>query len=514
MSFRWTVMRKAILPTLAVTFCVLACVAGCSGESDDSGGGGPSAGAGGVGGSGGSAGASGGSGGASGGSGGATGGSAGVTTDAGLDATSDAAPDAKAFAHGECGMPGYDWLPAAQVGAVLEDEAHDVATVAEAVLLQAYLANNGLKLERVPTYKTQLHRIRYVTQDRGKSIEATAMVVVPQPSAAKTMPVLLFLHGTTGLNDSCSPSANLDDTSSDNYKASFLLSLFASYGYVVVAPDYIGLKSLGAPSPELHPYLVGEATAIASLDAVRAAKTLTQTLGENATPGPVSVWGGSQGGHASAFTVQYAPSYAPELQIVSGVYGMPPLDLASHWRSALQAIGPTTGFIVMAYTAMAPWYQTSLASVFVSPLDQQIPAALAAECKPNTLDAFTTIDQIFTPNVLNTASTLLPSEDPPWGCIVAANSLPTASVPLPSTPALIVLGESDQVVDPTIERANFQKMCAEGAKWTYLECAGAGHGETFAYSIDNALDYIDARLAGDPITDSCAIHAPEQCKDQ
>jgi len=409
-------------------------------------------------------------------------------------------------------MPGYDWLPATATGAVLEDEAHDVATVAEAQLLRLALANGGLILHRAPDYKTRLHRIRYRTQDRGHEIDATAMVVVPELDAPQTLPVLLFLHGTTGLNDSCAPSANLDDTGSDNYKASFLLSILASYGYVVVAPDYIGLKSLGDPSPELHPYLVGEATAIASLDAVRAATTLTTQLGSNVTPGKVAVWGGSQGGHAAAFTVQYAPLYAPELEIAAGVYGIPPLDLAAHWRKALASVGDTTGFIVMAYTAMAPWYQTGLSSVFVSPLDQALPQAVAAECKPNTLDQVTSIDQVFTPDVLDHVSGLGIDDTQPWSCIVAANSLPTTSTPLSTVPALIVVGENDPVVDPAIERADFTNMCARGANWSYLECAGTGHGDTFAYSIDNALDFIGGRLAGDPVTAPCTIHPAEQCR--
>lgn len=45
----------------------------------------------------------------------------------------------------------------------------------------------------------------------------------------------------------------------------------ASSGYVVVAPNYISLRAFGDPTGFLHPYLVGQPTAIASLDAVRAA---------------------------------------------------------------------------------------------------------------------------------------------------------------------------------------------------------------------------------------------------
>ena len=44
----------------------------------------------------------------------------------------------------------------------------------------------------------------------------------------------------------------------------------AARGYVVVAPDSIGLRAFGGTTGS-PPYLVGQPTAIASLDAVRAA---------------------------------------------------------------------------------------------------------------------------------------------------------------------------------------------------------------------------------------------------
>jgi acetyl esterase/lipase len=434
-----------------------------------------------------------------------------VEPDAGIDASSADADASVTPARGECGMPSYQWLPAAQVGGVLEDDPQGTVTVAGAQLLRIALASNGLTLHRAPDFATRLHHIRYQTQDRGQLIDATAMVVLPEVDTAQNLPVLLYLHGTTGLNDSCAPSANLDDSESDNYKASLLLSMFASYGYIVVAPDYIGLKSLGAPSPELHPYLVAEATAIASLDAVRAARALATQLGSNVMPGKVAVWGASQGGHAAAFTVHYAPQYAPELEIAAGVYAIPPLDLAAQWRRALTALGDSTGFIVMAYTAMARWYERALSSIFVPPLDAVLPTALAASCKPDTLDAITSIDQVFASDVLDHVSTI-GLDNSPWSCIVAANSLPTASATVSDVPALVILGENDPVVDPAIERANFNAMCARGANWSYLECSGTGHGDTFAYSIDNALDFISARIAGDPLTGACTVRAAETCR--
>lgn len=106
-------------------------------------------------------------------------------------------------------------------------------------------------------------RVRYRTQDRGVPVDATALISVPDDvPASASLPTVLWMHPTTGFVDACAPSG--DD----------LLALatvaFAGAGFVLVAPDYLGLKSLGKPSDTLHPYIAPEPTAVVSLDALRA----------------------------------------------------------------------------------------------------------------------------------------------------------------------------------------------------------------------------------------------------
>src|SRR3546814_5693235 len=92
-------------------------------------------------------------------------------------------------------------------------------------------------------------------------------------------------------------------------------------GYVVVAPDYIGLAS-----PTMHPFLVGPVTANAVLDAVRAAREIPgAAAGSN-----FAVWGESQGGHAALWTATAARSYEPDLALVATAAAAPPTDLAAN----------------------------------------------------------------------------------------------------------------------------------------------------------------------------------------
>src|SRR3546814_5632228 len=79
-------------------------------------------------------------------------------------------------------------------------------------------------------------------------------------------------------------------------------------GYVVGAPDYIGLAS-----PTLHPFLVGPDTANAVLHGVRAARDIQgAAAGSNFAVGRES-----EGGHAALRTEKGARSYAPDLALVA-----------------------------------------------------------------------------------------------------------------------------------------------------------------------------------------------------
>ncbi|MBT8492937.1 MAG: lipase family protein [Deltaproteobacteria bacterium] len=435
-------------------------------------------------------------------------------------ADAGAVPDADVPAALErCGLD-FEWLDPSTMGKVIaSDDSVDPFSIVEATLFGVYLRNEGFPLSRSSDYETHLHTVRYQTQDRGQTIEATGMVIVPTVDDPEEFPVLLFLHGTTGLNDQCAPSRNLDDDESPNFQAAALLSLIASYGYIVVAPDYIGQKATGSASPELHPYLVGEPTAIASWDSVRAAKKFVADLDETeATPGKIAVWGASQGGHAAAFTVRYAGKYAPEMDIAGAVYSIPPLDLATHWQQGIFSLYSATANIILAFSASADWYRVDggLSDVLVSPFDETVPAALKEECAPETLNHVTDTNQVFTPGIMQANLQPALGGDPQWNCIVRENTLLTTSVPREElVPALVILGENDTLVETATERAAFTEMCAQGENWAYLECEDAEHTEAFYFSLDDALDFLDDRLAGKPMPEgSCAVAPAQKCSNQ
>lgn len=311
--------------------------------------------------------------------------------DAQADGTADAGPPGSPIFL--CGGAPYQWLPASQVGGVVERKNVTRHTQLDLTLILAKLRSDGtFKTNRLPKHDVKVDVIRYNTQDRGTLAEATGAVAYPTNRSGDT-PVMLLLHGTTGFADGCAPTRTAAATSNpvDAFTQDLptLLSLFASFGYIVVAPDYLGLKGFGPPSTiPVHPYLVGEPTAIASLDMVRAAKTML--AGEGAVPGKLVVVGGSQGGHAAAFVDRLGPHYAPELPIAGAVWDVPPTDLTAHATHALDADGPATDNIAYFLMASNYWYSRNLQGpdqAFLPPFNRSLTAALPTDCKLDLLDA-------------------------------------------------------------------------------------------------------------------------------
>ena len=188
-------------------------------------------------------------------------------------------------------------------------------------------------------------------------------------------PMLLMLHGTQGFKDGCSLQ--------NDALSLVLAAYFASLGYVVVLPDYIGLKASGPPTGFPHPYLVGQATAVAALDAVRAVGSLDKDQRNGVVAAPrLLAFGGSQGGHAALWVDRLAPYYARELTLLGMVATVPPSDLLGHSVRGMTELVPATKNLLAVLGASSSWYgvESRLQEVLLPPFDVSVGQALAASC--------------------------------------------------------------------------------------------------------------------------------------
>lgn len=155
------------------------------------------------------------------------------------------------------------------------------------------------------------YRVVYRTSaPDGADTTASGLVVLPR-TEARRLPVVSYAHGTIVRKDEA-PSA---DAETDRART----ALFAAAGYAAVAPDYLGLGE----GPGSHPYAHAPTEASASVDLLRAARTVAEREGRELDD-TLLVTGFSQGGQAAmalAERVAAAPGLGYTLAGVAAVSG-------------------------------------------------------------------------------------------------------------------------------------------------------------------------------------------------
>ncbi len=159
-----------------------------------------------------------------------------------------------------------------------------IAHLSQAATAQA-LEDAGYETS-APRYAIDEYRVVYRTGGTtGASTQASGLVVLPE-RGDQQLRVVSYDHGTMVARD--------DAPSEDDNAGRAAVELFAGRGYAAVAPDYLGL-GLG---PGAHPYMDAATEASASLDMLRAARTVAAGHGHSLERG-VLVTGFSQGGQAA-----------------------------------------------------------------------------------------------------------------------------------------------------------------------------------------------------------------------
>lgn len=137
------------------------------------------------------------------------------------------------------------------------------------------------------------YRIHYSTLNQhDKMATSTGVVFVPKGKAPKGgWPVVAWAHGTVGLGDDCTPSAQPRSERDTAYLGHWL-----SRGYAIVGTDYAGLGT-----PGLMSYLNGRIEAHSIVDSVKAAQQMKLPLAKR-----WAIVGQSQGAGAALNGARYA----------------------------------------------------------------------------------------------------------------------------------------------------------------------------------------------------------------
>jgi pimeloyl-ACP methyl ester carboxylesterase len=302
-------------------------------------------------------------------------------------------------------------------------------------------------------------------------VAVSGLVYIPPGTPpAGGWPVLAVAHGTTGLGDQCAPSRT------PSGPAEAALISFLGTPFVVAITDYEGLGT-----PGVHPYLVGHSEGHAVLDSARAARAVAGASAAKET----LVFGHSQGGGATLWAAELAPTYAPEQDVIGAVAGAPAAELPS---IGLLGSTPNFGFLFMAAAGFkAAFPELDLTTVFtakgVAAVEQAAKGCaeiLSAVAGQNPGD-YVSGDISRTPGF---ADKLL-AETP--------GTIPT------TVPIFMYHGEADEIVPVAASAAVLQRMCAAGGftveRKTY---PGGTHVGVIPLALADIKAWFAGRLAGDP----------------
>jgi hypothetical protein len=311
-------------------------------------------------------------------------------------------------------------------GTLLESPPSLLSTLkASDLLTELSLASNAqiLALAGGPICDILMYDIEYETVGgAGEPTTASAALLVPTglgSACTGRRPMLLYAHGTT--TDSAFTMASFSNT-----ETMTLAALFATKGYIVVAPNYAGYDSSTLP---YHPYLVADQQSKDMIDALTAARTAlpvaSATLASDS--GQLYITGYSQGGFVAMAThraMQQAGMPVTAAAPMSGPYALAAFVDAIFY-------GRVNGDATISSALLFPAYQKSYGNVYSSP--SVVFASPYAATIEDLLPTSTPRSQLYSENELPEYALFSPTPPSP---AFAADTPPTAPAGLAAVFAL------------------------------------------------------------------------------
>lgn len=325
-------------------------------------------------------------------------------------------------------------------------------------------------------------RIVYTTVDNdGTTVAASSLVVTPMDHRQRH-PVLLWAHGTTGIDPRCAPSRLPSPFNAGGMPA---LQGALKRGWAIVAPDYPGL---GVPGH--HPFLVSEPTGRSLLDAVAAARTLrTARLGRRTV-----AWGYSQGGQAVLAAKELA--YRRDVAL-AGVAALAPISDPFVVAQRLRTRRPGALFNAYLVSAYAATYPDVPVTAYITPGTRALVRGALKPCLKHPSDLRSTpralrgkrpIRQSFSTGPLYQRLTL---------------NVPGSGT---TTPAFVAQGLADNLVLPAEQLEFVRSTCVRGQPLDYRTYPDRGHAGLIANDsplVPDLLEWTAACFAGEPSVLSC-----------
>ncbi|WP_194904556.1 lipase family protein [Catenulispora rubra] len=320
----------------------------------------------------------------------------------------------------------------------------------------------------------------YVSQIQpGVMSYVSGEVFVPNAQNSQARNVVLWNHPTAGMTDDCAPSRETLGDENGNNAVPAVQDLINA-GDLVVASDYPGLGLYGPAY-----YMTGDPNARASLDLIRAVRSVP-ALSASAN---FVQYGWSQGGQTSEHLDALAKSYAPELHPVATALIAPATRIKALTQISMPLPGPD-GYMLMTLRGIQAAYPQLKFSDFLTPAAMEEMPLIADGCyDPWGATAMANWHQ---PGAMAPGS--------PWSNAMTAidNFQPGGTMPY-----TIFQGSDDTTVPPSLTQAERTVLCKAGSPVQYNEMAGKDHTTIVPVAAAALPQWIADRFAGKPAPSNC-----------
>lgn len=219
-----------------------------------------------------------------------------------------------------------------------------------------------LKLPFTPLCSVDVYHLEYETVGgKGEATTASGALMVPRGLASSCVgarPVLVYAHGTS--TDKNYNIAELSGPNS-NTEGVLLASVFAAFGYIVVAPNYAGYDTSTLP---YHPYLVAAQQSEEMMNALTAARSAFSGVGASAGS-KLFVTGYSQGGYVALATLRAMQAAGMSVTAAGPMSG--PYALSAFGDAIF--LGEVDGGATVNFTLLADSYQQAYGNLYTNPTD-------------------------------------------------------------------------------------------------------------------------------------------------
>ena len=202
--------------------------------------------------------------------------------------------------------------------------------------------------------KVKLSKLAYDTiGGAGEATTSTGVVMVPYSDDANSFcneprPVVLYAHGTNADRDYDLSKIISDPSNAANQEGMIMLAMYASEGYVVVAPNYAGYADSAL---SYHPYVDEVQQSTEMINALDNVRTHASTIGANLSS-KLFVTGLSQGGYVAMAT--HKALQARGETVTASLSASGPYVLSKFLDTVM------AGYVNGGATTFAPMYLTAL----------------------------------------------------------------------------------------------------------------------------------------------------------